>query len=129
VIDAFGGSLDSVLLSPQPDAMRALQRIYGIGEPGAERILMLTRARYVLALDSNGARTLCRIGYGTDHRNYSTMYRSVRAAVTPEIVRDSDWLSDAHLLTRRHGQEVCKTSAPRCEICVLRSLCSYGRRA
>jgi endonuclease-3 len=127
VIDEFGGSLDSVLELPQRDAMKALQRIYGIGEPGAERILLLMRAQKVLPLDSNGARTLCRIGYGTDNKNYSAMYKSVRTATTTEMKADYDWLIDAHLLTRRHGQDVCKTSAPRCETCVVRDECDHGR--
>jgi endonuclease III len=123
VIDEFGGSLDSVLKRPHREAMRALQRIYGIGEPGAERILLLMRAQKVLPLDSNGARTLCRIGYGAEHKNYATMYQSVRSATAVELYDRFDWLIDAHLLTRKHGQEVCKTSAPRCEICVVRSEC------
>ena len=127
VIDEFGGSLDNALVLPHRDAMRALQRIYGIGEPGAERILLLTRTQRVLPLDSNGARTAVRLGYGTDHRNYSTMYRSVREAVADELHDDFDWLIDAHLVLRRHGQEVCKTSAPRCETCSVRSECPYAR--
>ena len=127
VIDEFGGSLDSVLALPLADAKRALQRIYGIGEPGAERILLLMRAQRVLPLDSNGARTMVRLGYGSDHRNYSTMYRSVREAASRELRSDIDWLIDAHLLLRRHGQEVCRTSAPRCEACSVRSMCAYAK--
>jgi endonuclease III len=126
VIDEFGGSLDNVLRLPLRDAMRALQRIYGIGEPGAERILLLMRAHRVLSLDSNGARTMVRLGYGADHRNYSTMYRSVREAAATELHDDLGWLIDAHLVLRRHGQEVCKTSAPRCEICSVRAECAYA---
>jgi endonuclease III len=37
-----------------------------------------------------------------------------------------DWLTDAHLLLRRHGQGICKTNAPRCEACVLRRDCAFG---
>lgn len=125
VIDEFDGSLDSVLSLPLADARRALQRIYGIGEPGAERILLLMRAHHVLPLDSNGARTMVRLGYGTEHRNYSKMYRSVRDSASRETRNDIEWLIEAHLLLRRHGQEVCKTSAPHCEACSVRSMCAY----
>ena len=124
--DEFGGSLDSVLRLPQREAMRAVQRIYGIGEPGAERILLLMRAQRVLPLDSNGARTMVRLGYGADHKNYSTMYRSVRDAAAKELRDDYDWLIDAHLVLRRHGQDICKTSAPRCEMCSVRGECAYA---
>src|SRR6185437_12088240 len=120
--------LDSVLQRPFAEAKRALQRIYGIGEPGAEKILLLTRAHRVLPLDSNGARTLVRVGYGVDHKNYSTMYRTVRDATASELADDFDWLIDAHLLLRQHGQEVCKTSAPLCESCQLRKLCQHYAR-
>lgn len=126
VMEEFGGSLDNVLRLPQREAMRALQRIYGIGEPGAERILLLMRAQRVLALDSNGARTMVRLGYGADHKNYSTMYRSVHDAAANELRDDFDWLIDAHLVLRRHGQEVCKTSSPRCEMCSARAECAYA---
>jgi len=126
VIDEFDGSLDNVLALPHREAMRALQRIYGIGEPGAERILLLMRAQRVLPLDSNGARTMVRLGYGVDHKSYSTMYRSVRDAAANELQDDFDWLIDAHLVLRRHGQEVCKTSAPRCEMCSVRADCAYA---
>jgi endonuclease III len=126
VIDEFGGSLDNVLRLPHREAMRALQRFPGVGEPGAERILLLMRAQRVLSLDSNGTRTMVRLGYGADHKNYSTMYRSVRDAAAKELRDDFDWLIDAHLVLRRHGQEVCKTSAPRCEMCSLRADCAYA---
>jgi len=126
VMDEFGGSLDSVLRLPHREAMRALQRIYGIGEPGAERILLLMRARRVLPLDSNGARTMVRLGYGADQRNYSTMYRSVRDSAEKELHDTFDWLIDAHLVLRRHGQDVCKASTPRCEICSVRAECAYA---
>jgi endonuclease III len=127
VVDAFGGDLDRVLALPLADARRALQHIYGIAEPGADRILLLMRAQRVLPLESNGLRTLQRIGYGSSHRNYTTMYKSVVAAAQPELRNDVEWLIDAHVLLRHHGQEVCKTSAPRCEQCGVQALCSYGR--
>lgn len=126
VMDEFGGSLDNVLALPHRDAMRALQRFHGIGEPGAERILLLMRAQRVLPLDSNGARTMVRLGYGVDHKNYSTMYRSVRDAAAKELGDDFDWLIDAHLVLRRHGQDVCKASGPHCEMCSVRAECAYA---
>src|SRR5207248_1761289 len=104
VVDELGGSLDSVLSLPVPRAKRALQRIYGIGEPGAEKILLFTRSQKLLPLDSNGLRTLVRIGYGAEHKNYTTMYRSARDAAQTEAVQRVDWLIDAHLLLRAHGQ-------------------------
>jgi endonuclease III len=126
VADTFDGSLDKALRLPRRDAMRALRKIHGVGEPGAEKILLLTRTERILALDSNGARVLVRIGYGADDRNYSAMYRSVREATTAELVPRFDWLIDAHLVLRRHGQTICKTSAPRCAECSVRAECAFA---
>ena len=127
VMSEFGGSLDDAVSLPLSEAKRALQRFYGIGEPGAEKILLLTRSHMVLGLDSNGVRTLLRLGYGAEPKNYSTAYRSVSDAVRPELVMDYDWLIDAHVLLRHHGQELCKTSAPRCEFCPVRADCAYDQ--
>ena len=127
VMDAFDGDLDHVLDLPLPAARRALKKIGGIAEPGADRILVLMRSHQVLALESNGLRTLQRVGYGVTHKNYSTAYRSVIDAATPEIRPDADRLIDAHVLLRHHGQTTCKTSAPLCEACAARRLCDYAR--
>jgi endonuclease III len=119
------GKAGSVLSLPEKDAMRLLKKFPGIGEPGAEKILLFCRARPLFALDSNGLRVLLRLGYGREQKSYSTTYRSVREAVAPEIVPEIDWLIRAHGLLRRHGQEICKRSAPLCESCPLQEDCAY----
>ena len=127
VIKEFGGSLDSVLSLPLRDAKRELRRFHGVGEPGAEKILLLTRSQMLLPLDSNGARTLLRLGYGAAHRNYATMYANVGEAARPELVMEFDWLIDGHVLLRHHGQELCKRSEPRCDFCPVREECAYDQ--
>lgn len=126
VLDEFDGDLDALLSRSVINAKRALMRFRGVGEPGAERILLLTRLQQVLPLDSNGARTMVRLGYGADDKSYARMYRSVAAAARSELLGDFDWLVDAHVYLRHHGQEVCKTSAPHCEACPVRGDCAYG---
>ena len=127
VCDELGGSLDAACAKPVREAKRALQKIRGIGEPGAEKILLLLRRHKLFPLDSNGARSLVRMGYGADHKNYSTMYKSVQDAARPELVDDFDWLIDAHVLLRHHGRELCKTSEPHCEACPVSGHCAYAR--
>ena len=129
VIAEWDGTLDVALTLPLREARRALQKFAGIGEPGADKILLLTRSQKVLALDSNGARALLRLGYGMDHKSYSTMYKSVVAAATPELVADYDSLIDAHVLLRHHGQQTCKTNEPHCEICPVRGVCDFAHQA
>jgi endonuclease-3 len=56
VLEEFDGDLRPVLQRPLPKARKALQKFPGIGEPGADKILLFTRTSPVLALESNGLR-------------------------------------------------------------------------
>lgn len=123
----FGGDLDQILKLPLPQAKRALRKFPGIGEPGAEKILLFCGAHPVLALDSNGLRVLLRLGFGREQKNYSASYRFVQEAVKPELKPDYSWLTRAHQLLRHHGQEVCRRRRPLCEKCPLTSVCRYYR--
>jgi endonuclease III len=53
VLEEFDGDLRPVLKLPLPKARKALQKFPGIGEPGAEKILLFSRTDPVLALESN----------------------------------------------------------------------------
>lgn len=128
MIGEFAGDLDKALAGSLAVGRKALRKFYGVGEPGADKILLFTRSYPVFPLDSNGARVLVRVGYGSENKNYSTMYRSVVDAAGPEVSPTFDWLIDAHLLLRRHGQAICKTNAPRCEACVIRRDCSFAAK-
>lgn len=125
-LEAFGDDLDEVLERPLPEAKRALRKFPGIGEPGAEKVLLFAGARKILALDSNGLRVLVRLGFGTEQKNYAATYRSAQGAVGDLSARPFPWLVAAHQLLRRHGQELCKASAPRCERCPLAPSCRYA---
>ena len=126
-VEEFGGDLSPLLRRPAREALRALRRFPSIGEPAAEKILLFCRALPVLALDSNGLRVLLRLGFGKESRSYAASYRSVRQAVAGELPADCEALIEAHRLLRRHGQELCRRSAPRCDVCPLRRRCAYAR--
>ena len=49
---------------------RLLRRFPGIGEPGADRLLLLAGGKRTLAPDSNALRVLVRLGLGTAGGNY-----------------------------------------------------------
>jgi len=78
-------------------------------------------------MDSNVLRVLQRLGYGREEKSYAASYRSTREAAAPELPKDFDGLIEAYLLLRRHGQELCRRSHPRCEVCPLRERCAYAR--
>ena len=107
------------------EARKVLRRFPGIGEPGADKLLLFCKAHRTLAPDSNALRVLVRVGYGTESDNYGRMYRSAVKAVTPHLPADFAWLIRAHQLLRCHGQELCKRAAPRCEACPLSASCRW----
>jgi endonuclease III len=124
-LDEFSGDLQPILKLPLAQAKKALKRFPAIGDPGAEKILLFCRAFPILALESNGLRVLVRLGYGEEKPNYSTTYRLVQEAINGELVREYSWLVKAHQLLRRHGQELCRRSKPRCEECPLMKECPW----
>ena len=128
-INEFGGDLRQSLKLPLAKANRALRKFPGIGEPGAEKILLFTRSYPVLGLDSNGLRVLVRLGFGEEKKSYTATYRSVQEAIHSQLIEDYDWLISAHMLLRQHGKELCKTNAPVCEKCPLRKSCRFFKSA
>ena len=111
-----------------PGRARAiLKRFPGIGDPGADRLLMIAGSLRSLAPESNGARVLCRLGFGQSDARYDRMYRSVVSATAPELPAQAAWLIKAHLLLRVHGKTLCKSSAPRCAKCPLAPRCPSAR--
>jgi endonuclease III len=128
VLEKFDGNLKPVLKLPFPTAKKALQTFPGIGEPGAEKILLFNRTYLGLALESNGLRVLLRLGFGEEKNSYSTTYRLVQNAIDDELRRRYTWLIEAHLLLRRHGRELCRRSGPVCNQCPLAPECAYCQR-
>jgi endonuclease III len=118
---------------PLAAAKRALQKFPGIGEPGAEKILLFARIQPILALESNGLRAVVRLGFVAEAATYAGTYRAARDALDGQLPSsyppDYDWLIAAHQLLRRHGQELCRRTHPQCPMCPLRSECSYNQRA
>ncbi|MGH9840680.1 MAG: endonuclease III domain-containing protein [Blastocatellia bacterium] len=123
----FNGDLRPALALPLAKAKKALKKFPGIGDPGAEKILLFSRTQPLLALESNGLRVLIRLGFGEELKNYSATYRAVQEAMKEQLKDDCDWLIGAHLLLRRHGQELCRRSEPVCKACPLTKHCRYFR--
>ncbi len=124
--EEFDSDLRSVLRKPLAEAKKALKRFPSIGDPGAEKILLFTGSYPVMALDSNGLRVLCRLGFADEQKSYSATYRLVQDATSEQLPPDCASLIRAHQLLRQHGQELCKRSKPRCTECPVRSACAYS---
>jgi len=124
-LNQFAGDLDSILSRPYPEAKKALKQFPNIGDPGAEKILLLCGVANGLPLDSNGLRVLGRVGWGRIQKNYGATYRSVQDDVKPELPGGVKHLQEAHLLLRTHGQTLCKDKTPLCHECPVSAECRY----
>jgi endonuclease III len=124
----FKNEIDDELKKPLAQAKKSLKKFPSIGDPGAEKILMLTRSHPVLALESNGLRVLLRLGFAEEKKSYSASYRGVQQALAGQLPSRYEALISAHQLLRQHGQELCKRTRPLCEGgCPLTEDCRYYR--
>ena len=111
-----------------PAARKVLKRFPGIGEPGADRLLLAAGSAVTLAPESNGLRVLVRIGFATEDAGTTPG----RTGPPPRPSRRScrttaDGWSRRISSCRRHGQETCRRSEPRCDVCPLAKGCDFAR--
>jgi endonuclease-3 len=125
-LEKFGGDLDAAIRKPLPDAKRALQAFPGIGEPGAEKILLFSGHYALLAPESNGLRVLVRLGLVPEEKSYAKTYAAARDMAEGSGVRGRA-LQTAHQLLMQHGQTLCKRERPHCDECPLSIECAYAR--
>lgn len=128
VLRRWDGDLRNALQLPLPQARKALMEFVGIGEPGADKILVFNGKTRALPLDSNGLRVLGRIGLIVEEKDYRRTYRNAQAVLAPSLPKGHDALIAAHQLLRQHGQVLCKTNAPLCHTCPLRPACRYASK-
>jgi endonuclease-3 len=121
VLDSARIAID-VDLAHAPLTKKTLMLFPSVGEPYAEKVLLFNGLTTSFAPDSNGLRVATRLGFAEEKKSYSATYR---AAVAAMPFRTAAEAQRAHLLFRRHGQEICKRSSPRCELCPLRGDCAW----
>lgn len=125
-LDQFGGDLNQILARPYNEAAKALKLYPNIGEPGAEKILLLCGVARGLPLESNGLRVLTRLGHGRVQKSYGATYKSAQEAIHAELPRDAAALAAAHLLLREHGKTICRDQSPACHSCPVATSCRWA---
>jgi len=125
-LDECGGDVGGALRAAPSRAKRILRSFPGIGEPGADKILLFAGLGNELAPESNGLRVLVRLGLLRDEGSYSRTYAASRR-LAEDLPEDTGSRRLAHLLLREHGQTLCRRSRPRCDACPLRTRCAHAR--
>ena len=106
-------------------AKSVLQKFPVIGEPGAEKILLFSKLAPVAAVPSACVSVAIRLWGGGTGKNYAADYRVAREILSAGLDETFEARQRAYLLLKKHGQEICKRSTPKCEICPLTRQCAY----
>jgi len=126
VQDEFGNDLRGALAGSMDRARKILKSFHSIGDPGADRILLFAGLAPIAAVPSNCPQVLVRIQHGQERDNYGLTYREARERLEGDLPPAFDARSRAFLLLKRHGQELCKRTKPKCSDCPLWTACAYA---
>jgi endonuclease III len=108
-------------------AKKLLQQFPVIGEPSAEKILLFAKLAPVAAVPSACVGVPLRLWRGDTGTSYSADYRKAREILSAGLPESFEARQRAHLLLKKHGQEICKRATPRCEVCPVTAHCAYLR--
>ena len=125
VQDEFGGDLRAALVGPLPQVRKILKSFPSIADPGADRILLFAGIAPIAAVASNCPYVVVRILHGRERENYGVTYREAQEAIESEVPAKVDARIRAYLLLKRHGQELCKRTNPKCDQCPVGGSCAY----
>ena len=113
-------SLDKLAEYNDDTAQEYLTSLPGVGVKTAKCVLMYTLGRKVLPVDTHTARVATRLGLVCGGSALA-IDRDLSVVVQPEI------RFDFHVNAVAHGRAVCRAVSPRCDECVLCSVCPVGR--
>jgi endonuclease-3 len=123
--DQFAADLRGALVGPLPQARKLLKQFPNIADPGADRILLFGGITPIAAVPSNSPQVLVRVRRGQEHENYGATYKEAQQEIEAGVTVKFDARTRAYLLLKRHGQEICKRTRPKCDMCPVSSVCAY----
>jgi endonuclease III len=126
VLEQHAGNLRSALESVALREARALlKKLPGIGNPGADRILLFAEIAPLPAVPSSCPQVPVRIESGREPGKYDATYalaQRLLEAHTPATCRAR---SRAYLLLQVHGRQLCKRTNPKCSLCPVAKSCAF----
>lgn len=106
-------------------AKKVLREFPVIGEPSAEKILLFSGLAPIAAVPSAFVEVPVRLFRGEPGKNYAADYRVAGEILDSGLPQTFEARQRAYLLLKKHGQETCKRSKPKCEVCPLTAQCAY----
>ena len=127
VLKQYGGDLREGLRGLSVTQVRgALKQFPNIADPGADRILLFAGISPVAAVPSNCPYVLVRIQAGQERENYGRTYREAQQLIEAGLPPNFDSRTRGYLLLKCHGQQLCKSSKPKCDICPVATNCAFS---
>jgi endonuclease-3 len=127
VLKQYGGDLRAGLNGLSVTQARgALKQFPNIADPGADRILLFAGISAVAAVPSNCPHVLVRIQAGQERENYGRTYREAQELIEKGLPPKFDSRTRGYLLLKCHGQQLCKSSNPKCDICPVATHCAFA---
>lgn len=103
-----------------PNSIEEMTKIVGIGRKTAAIVLYRCyKSDFGFPLDTHCLRVLDRLGWLPEAKTPKSLEKAL-LKVFPEGTRHK-----SHLILTHHGRQVCFPKAPNCEICKLKSSCTY----
>jgi endonuclease III len=123
----FAGDLRLALTQlSAAQARKVLKTFPGIGNPGADRILLFAQLASIAAVPSSCPHVLVRVRTGPESDNYAATYAEAQRMLEA-LPATCDARIRAYLLISRHARQLCKRSKPLCNRCPLAPQCAFGR--
>lgn len=107
---------------PTESLREAWRELNGVGPSTVDALLLFALGRPTIPVDRASYRILVRHGWLDPSSDYDEA-RSVLESIAPD---EPDRLSRLSLALEKLGRDACKSSAPRCDRCPLRSLLPEG---
>jgi endonuclease-3 related protein len=121
--EEYGGSVDALLEGDADDVRERLLAIWGIGPETADAMTLYAARLPTFVVDAYSYRLFERLDLAPGERKYEVYRRFLLDRVGPDVWKLNEW----HALIVRHGQGVCRRTAPRCDECSLLELCPFGQ--
>ena len=123
ILDALDG--DDLMWLPDAaldDARRRLLELPGVGRKTAACVLMFAFGLPDVPVDTHVSRVGLRLGLFRPGSPFDEMHDDAL-----RFLPEPDDAYEFHVQLIRHGRRTCHARRPRCEECVLLSICPYGR--
>jgi endonuclease III len=125
--EEFAGNLGAALARLDAAQMRKILKSFpGIGNPGADRVMLFGRLVPTAAVPSSSPHVLVRLKTGRESGKYVSDYADAQHVLEALPVTFDDRIR-AFLLLNRHAQQLCKRSRPACGSCPLEGSCAFAR--